>query len=147
MRQYHNLTGNCGPLHGSSLRRAEVHNPRHPLAAQEAVPLRRLETESYIDIYSGRETDNSRCFAEHHIQPGNRFACVEDDFSAMAMVEAGLGVALVNALIAETLTGEVVFRPLDPPQYVEIGIATPPAESMSPAAKRFLAFVRAHLQG
>ena len=65
----------------------------------------------------------------------------------MAMVEAGLGVALVNALIAETLTGEVVFRPLDPPQYVEIGIATPPAESMSPAAKRFLAFVRAHLQG
>ena len=122
-------------------------SPRHPLAAQEAVPLRRLETESYIDIYSGRETDNSRCFAEHHIQPGNRFACVEDDFSAMAMVEAGLGVALVNALIAETLTGEVVFRPLDPPQYVEIGIATPPAESMSPAARRFLAFVREHLQG
>ena len=53
----------------------------------------------------------------------------------------------VNALIAETLTGSVVFRPLDPPQYVEIGIATPPAESMSPAAKRFLAFVREHLQG
>lgn len=139
-----------GPHQWFPLRRDQLVvmlSPRHPLAAQEAVPLRRLETESYIDIYSGRETDNSRCFAEHHIQPGNRFACVEDDFSAMAMVEAGLGVALVNALIAETLTGGVVFRPLDPPQYVEIGIATPPAESMSPAAKRFLAFVREHLQG
>ena len=73
---------------------------------------------------------------------GIRLNCTNED-----VVEAGLGVALVNALIAETLTGEVVFRPLDPPQYVEIGIATPPAESMSPAAKRFLAFVRAHLQG
>lgn len=65
----------------------------------------------------------------------------------MAMVEAGLGVALVNDLIAGMLTGNVVFRPLEPPQYVEIGIATPPEDSMSPAAKRFLAFVRENMEG
>ena len=65
----------------------------------------------------------------------------------MAMVEAGLGISLVNGLIAGTLTGDVVFRPLDPPQYVEIGIATPPEESMSPAAKHFLAFVRENVEG
>ena len=53
----------------------------------------------------------------------------------------------MNGLIAGTLTGDVVFRPLDPPQYVEIGIATPPAETMSPAARRFLAFVRENIKG
>ena len=90
-------------------------SPQHPMAA-DAVPIRRLETESYIEIYPGRETDNSRILAENGVCPGNRFAGVEDDFSAMAMVEAGLGVALVNALIAGTLNGNVVFRPLDPPQ-------------------------------
>ena len=122
-------------------------SPQHPLAAADAVPIRRLETESYIEIYPGRETDNSRILAENGICPGNRFAGVEDDFSAMAMVEAGLGIALVNALIAETLNGNVVFRPLDPPQYVEVGIATPPPEIMSPAAKRFLNFVRENMEG
>lgn len=116
-------------------------------ALEEDVPIRRLETESYIEIYPGRETDNSRILAENGVCPGNRFAGVEDDFSAMAMVEAGLGVALVNALIAETLNGNVVFRPLDPPQYVEVGIATPPPEIMSPAARRFLNFVRENMEG
>ena len=108
---------------------------------------RQLETESYIEIYPGRETDNSRILAENGVCPGNRFAGVEDDFSAMAMVEAGLGIALVNALIAGTLNGNVVFRPLDPPQYVEVGIATPPPEIMSPAARRFLNFVRENMEG
>ena len=121
-------------------------SPQHPLAA-DAVPIRRLETESYIEIYPGRETDNSRILAENGVCPGNRFAGVEDDFSAMAMVEAGLGIALVNALIAGTLNGNVVFRPLDPPQYVEVGIATPPPEIMSPAARRFLNFVRETMEG
>ena len=122
-------------------------SPQHPLAAADAVPIRRLETESYIEIYPGRETDNSRILAENGVCPGNRFAGVEDDFSAMAMVEAGLGVALVNDLIAGTLMGNVVFRPLDPPQYVEVGIATPPSEIMSPAARRFLNFVRENMAG
>ena len=121
-------------------------SPQHPLAA-DAVPIRRLETESYIEIYPGRETDNSRILAENGVCPGNRFAGVEDDFSAMAMVEAGLGIALVNALIAGTLNGNVVFRPLDPPQYVEVGIATPSPEIMSPAARRFLNFVRENMEG
>ena len=121
-------------------------SPQHPLAA-DTVPIRRLETESYIEIYPGRETDNSRILAENGVCPGNRFAGVEDDFSAMAMVEAGLGIALVNALIAGMLNGNVVFRPLDPPQYVEVGIATPPPEIMSPAARRFLNFVRENMEG
>lgn len=139
-----------GPHQWLPLRRDEMMvmlSPDHPLAKGKAVPIRRLETESYVEIFPGRETDNSRILAENGVHPGNRFAGVEDDFSAMAMVEAGLGIALVNGLIAGTLLGNVVFRPLDPPQYVEIGVATPPEDTMSPAARRFLAFVRENMGG
>ena len=139
-----------GPHQWLPLRRDEMMvmlSPDHPLAKGKAVPIRRLETESYVEIFPGRETDNSRILAENGVYPGNRFAGVEDDFSAMAMVEAGLGIALVNGLIAGTLLGNVVFRPLDPPQYVEIGVATPPEDTMSPAARRFLRFVRENMEG
>lgn len=139
-----------GPHQWLPLRRDQLVvmlSSEHPLAAAQAVPLHCLETEPYIEIFPGRETDNSRTLAENGILPGNRFAGVEDDFSAMVMVEAGLGIALVNDLIAGTLMGNVVFRPLDPPQYVEIGIATPPADTMSPAARRFLTFVQSRLEG
>ena len=139
-----------GPHQWLPLRRDQLMvmlSPEHPLAAERAVPIRRLETESYIEIYPGRETDNSRILEENGVCPGNRFAGVEDDFSAMAMVEAGLGISLVNGLIAETLNGSVVFRPLEPAQYVEVGIATPPAETMSPAARRFLDFARKNIEG
>lgn len=139
-----------GPHQWLPLRRDQLVvmlSPQHPLAGERAIPLHRLETEPYIEIFPGRETDNSRIMAENGIQPGNRFSGVEDDFSAMVMVEAGLGIALVNDLIAGTLAGDVVFRPLDPPQYVEIGIATPPPDTMSPAAARFLTFVQERLEG
>ena len=139
-----------GPHQWLPLRRDEMMvmlSPDHPLAKGRSVPIRKLETESYVEIFPGRETDNSRILAENGVCPGNRFAGVEDDFSAMAMVEAGLGIALVNGLIAGTLLGNVVFRPLDPPQYVEIGIATPPEDTMSPAARRFLRFVGENMEG
>lgn len=138
-----------GPHQWTPLRRDQLVvmlSPHHPLAQRHAISLQLLESECYIDIFPGRETDNSRCLAENGIHPANPFAGVEDDFSAMVMVEAGLGIALVNALIAETLSGSVVFRPLDPPQYVDIGIATPPEDTPSPAARSFLAFVRESLR-
>ncbi len=111
----------------------------HPFAQQEAVELTALNDETYIEIYPGRETDNSRCLKRNHVNPTRRFYC-GDVFSAMAMAEAGLGVAMINAVMAETLQGEVAFTRLKPRQFVEIGIAHP--KKLAPAAGRFLADIR-----
>lgn len=119
--------------------------PSHPLAERTAIPLTFLESEDYIDIYSGKETDNSLFMDKNHIQLKHRFTCVDDVFSAMAMVEAGFGITIINAVIAKTLHGDVIFRPLQPAQYVDIGIITHSEESMSPAAKRFTAFMKSAL--
>ena len=55
------------------------------------------------------------------------------------MVEAGLGITVDNALFAASVQSGVRAVPLDPPQIVPIGIATPRGELLSPAAAAFLA--------
>jgi len=116
----------------------------HPLAEKERIPLSCLANETFIEIYPDQETDNSRCLAENGILTHNRFSCAYST-SAMAMVEAGLGVTMMNAIIAETLCGQVAIRSLDPPQYIDMGIAAPPAHAMAPAARQFLEFVEREL--
>ena len=118
----------------------------HPLAGGGAFPLERFSEEPFIDILPGEETDNSRLFREAHIQPRVRFAC-RDSLSALTMVEAGLGVTLVNALLLEGWRGKTAALPLSPPQEVEIGIAVPSLEAVSPAGRRFLALLTSEEAG
>ena len=69
-----------------------------------------------------------------------------DTHATYALVEAGLGVSLSNALVSrEWDTSGIAVLPVDPPQYVDIGIAAPRSDDISPAAKRFLEFARKRL--
>lgn len=61
-----------------------------------------------------------------------------DSLATYSMVEAGLGLAMNNALNGRAWSGGVRILPLDPPQIVEIGAATLP--DLSPAARTFLDF-------
>ena len=112
----------------------------HPLAGAAAFPLERLSEEAYIEIHPGRETDNSRLLSALEIRPRVRFAC-GDSLAALSLVEAGLGVTLVNALLLENWHGRTAALPLEPPQELEIGIACPRTEALSPAAHEFLAML------
>jgi DNA-binding transcriptional LysR family regulator len=57
------------------------------------------------------------------------------------MVEAGLGVVLINTLLSDRRNGDVVTLPLDRSSDFEIGVAANTREEMSPAAKEFLNFI------
>ena len=100
---------------------------RHPAAKRGMYPVDDLET------------DNSRMLAYLGIQPETRYA-TGDVSAAYAMVEAGLGVAIVNSVLLEERNGHVAAVPLEPPQWVELGVMIPPAEKTSPAAARFASF-------
>ena len=118
----------------------------HPLAQLAAYPAAELERETYIDISPGEETDNSRFLAERGINVRRR-ASTSDVYGALSLVGAGLGVALVNTLLAQGIdTGHrAVLLPLDPPYLVEIGAAYHPPEEQSPAARRFTDYALARL--
>lgn len=109
----------------------------HPAARKKSVPLSFLETEPYIEIYPGKETDNSRLLEKAGIRHHTKYA-TENDAAAFAMVEAGLGVTLVNALQISKKTEDLATLSLEPPHWVEIGIALP--VTGSPAADKFAAF-------
>ena len=69
-----------------------------------------------------------------------------DTHATYALVEAGLGISLSNALISrEWDTSGIAVLPVDPPQYVDIGVAAPLRDGISPAAKQFLEFAKKRL--
>jgi len=115
----------------------------HPL--EQGFPRSELERVPFIEIYPGQETDNSRFFTAQNIRPDVR--CKTWDVrTACSMVQAGLGVAMVNGLTALTEGNDISAAPLVPPELVDIGIATPSEGAISPAARRFASFVAERLE-
>lgn len=108
----------------------------HPMAKRKTFPVSAFETEDYIELYPGKETDNSQMMERCGIKPKIRYT-TSDNYAAYAMVKAGLGIVCTNAIIGESFTDGVRYLPLSPPQYVEIGMALPPKREISPAARRF----------
>lgn len=112
----------------------------HPLSSSKSFPVTEFAREDFIELYPGKETDNSRMFRACGVTPNVRYA-TSDNYAAYSMVAAGLGITCTNAIIGSAFTKGVVYLPLDPPFKVQIGMAIPKEREMSPAAKRFAQFV------
>ncbi|OON89391.1 MULTISPECIES: LysR family transcriptional regulator [unclassified Pyramidobacter] len=113
----------------------------HWSVARGAFPAEAFASEPYIEMYPGRESDNSRYFAARGVTAAARCSTSEVS-AAFAMIEAGLGVALMNGILQRPPSPRVVSVPLDPPETVKIGLAWPKEEFLSPAARTFAAFAR-----
>ena len=59
--------------------------PQHPLSKVERVPLSAFETEPFIEMYSGIETDNANVFAQYGICPNISYT-IADVHAAYSMV-------------------------------------------------------------
>lgn len=109
----------------------------HPLAGRRAVTLDDLRREPFIIMHPEVETDCSRYLARNGVEPDIRFSC-RDTYAVYHMVEAGLGITVDNALFAAQFKNTVRALPIDPPETISIGIATPRRALLSPAARQFL---------
>ncbi len=114
---------------------------KHPMAKRKTFPVTAFASEDFIELYPGKETDNSQMLQKNGVTPRIRYA-TSDNYGAYVMVAAGLGVTCTNAIIGESFREGVRYLPLSPKQTVEIGIAIPKKKGMSPAAKRFAEFAR-----
>ena len=111
--------------------------------AAHALNCDRLAEEN--DAEHRRKTDNSLCFEKRGITPNLSFS-TPDSFVACGMVKAGLGVALVNRVIADELSDAVAYVPLDPPEVIDICAVTPADDVISPAAKIFKSYALEFLE-
>ena len=113
----------------------------HPYANADVYPLAECEHERFIMPALGKDSDVVDLLARFDLHPTIVYSTIES-FSAFAMIENGLGMTITNQLITEGFQADVVKLSLDPPQHIHFGIMIPNKDSLSPAAKRFVAYAR-----
>ena len=111
----------------------------HWLAGADCYPLKRCEQDSFIMPALGCDDDVEALFARNHVEPNIRYTTIEN-FSAMSMVEQGLGVSVMNKLITEKRICDVAMIPIDPPASITLGAALHSRADASPAVKMFLKY-------
>ena len=77
----------------------------------------------------------------YDLHPEIRFT-TWDDYAIMAMIEQGLGIAILPGLILKRIPYDVVIKPLDPPAFRTIGIALKDSRTASAAMKKFLQYLK-----
>ena len=113
-----------------------VVSAEHPLNGKPAVTADDLRREPFIMMYPEVETDCSLYLESAAVAPDVRFSC-RDTYAVYYMVEAGLGVTVDNGIFAAQFQNGVRMLPLEPPRSIQIGVATPRRDRLSPAAQRF----------
>lgn len=113
----------------------------HPLAGRSAFPLEELSSYPFIITQPGQDTDIDRLFDQYPVRPDIHFA-TKDAYSTYRMVEAGLGISFNQSLFGKGWKGDVVILPFDPPQYIHLGISIPSLKESSPAARKFIGYVK-----
>lgn len=117
----------------------------HPLAGAERYPLERCREETFIMPAKGRDVDIVEMLKRAGIELQIKVSTLEN-LSALAMIEQGLGMSVMNDIITQRWECDVVKLPLDPPQEVTLGVAVPDLAHLAPAAKRFLDYAVARLK-
>ena len=111
----------------------------HPLAGAAVYPLANCATDRFIMPAKGCDDDVTALFHRTGIVPNVQFTTIES-FSAMSMVEQGLGMSVMNKLITEKRVCDIAMLPVDPPASITLGIALHSRADLSPAVRMFLKY-------
>ncbi len=111
----------------------------HPFAKKKKYPLINCQKEDFIMPALGRDDDVLALFKKNHLTPQIAFSTLEN-FATIGMIEQGLGMSIMNELITKRWDFDVKKLPLDPPQFITLGIALGSVQNVAPAAKQFIAY-------
>lgn len=112
----------------------------HPLAARDAITPAQLCDEPFILLERGDDDEVTPIFEHAGARPRTYFS-TWDDYAIMSMVECGVGLSVLPALILRKNAYEIASRPLDPPAYRTIGVVTRAQGGLSLAARTFLGYL------
>lgn len=112
----------------------------HPLAQEDAIPLRSLTEDPFILLEEGHYNEPMEAFHAAGLEPNVKYT-VHDDFAIMTMVEAGLGVGILARLMLRRTNYDIACLPIDPPVYRELAIAFKDKDSLPIASKYFIEYL------
>lgn len=113
----------------------------HPLATAPAYPVSRFAEDALIYIRETHDRDITTIFDCCNVHPNTRYF-MEDSYAIASMVESGMGVGIINGLIASRMPYHIALIPMDPPQYRDIALAVRSQGTLSPVLSRFLEYVQ-----
>ncbi|WP_432828835.1 LysR family transcriptional regulator [Dactylosporangium sp. CA-092794] len=118
----------------------------HRLAGRQAVRLTDCRAETMVGLAMGTALRGqvNEMLTEAGIDAGYGFEADELD-TARGLVAAGVGVAVLPASAGEAAAGSVEI-PILPRRYRRIGLVTSTLHPLSPAAERFLNWVRSTMR-
>ena len=109
----------------------------HPLANADSYPIKNCQNEEFIMPGLGMDDDVIKLLKDNNLSPSIAYSTLEN-FAALALIEQGLGMSIMNELITKRWECDVIKLPLDPPQHITLGIAVHSLKNISPAAKKFI---------
>lgn len=111
----------------------------HPDACGDSYPLRNCRKENLIMPSEGDDADVREVLKKNGIVPNIRLTTLEN-YTAINMVEGGLGIGIMNEGITRYWQTNTVILPIDPPSKLILGITLPDLENAAPAVKEFVLF-------
>lgn len=94
----------------------------HPLAVREKVELAELAREPYILLDEGELSSPLEFFKRSNLQPNIQYR-VYDDYTIMAMIEQGMGIAILPKLVLGRFQYNIVAKEISPPIVRTISLA------------------------
>lgn len=94
----------------------------HPYAKEEMYPVSHVSEENFIGLLETSSHDTKRIFAQNHVTPNIKFT-TKDDYAIIAMVEKGLGISILPALLLDGRSQNVITKELFPKCKRIIGVA------------------------
>ncbi len=112
----------------------------HPLAGLPCFPISFAKQESFISLLESSDQDLRRALDAEDIRPNVRFV-TKDDYAIIAMVEKGLGIAIMPELLLQGRRDNIAALELKPQASRTIALAVTEAGQQSPATSLFAAYV------
>lgn len=99
----------------------------------DKVKMDEIKDMSFVLPEQGYDAEFNMIFEKYKFTPNYEYA-IKSDESILALVERGLGIALMPELAAEHTTADIKKFSLDPEEYRTIELAVPHPEFVTPAA-------------
>ncbi|CAK1246054.1 DNA-binding transcriptional regulator [Fructobacillus fructosus] len=115
----------------------------HPLTKLDQIPLRKLTSDPFILVEGGGYAEPIEAFQKSGLLPNVRYR-IQDDYTIMSMVEAGLGISVLSELVASRTNFDVQVRSVEPKIERPVAIIYRDKATLPIASQHFIDFLIQH---
>lgn len=113
----------------------------HPLTEKELLDYEDLNDQPFLLLEHGGKTEVSELLEKNNAHPNIRFITWED-YAIMSMVERGLGIGVLPEMILKRIPYQIAIRSFRTPYFREIALAMKDRKKLTPAAKKFIEYLK-----